>query len=75
MQKLYPVILEELKRRGIMRNGDTVIFDKGYYSYKNYLIGVSRFKIVPLIFPRKDFKINRALDGLSYPLNLFHRKD
>jgi len=57
MQKLYPVILEELKRRGIMRNGDTVIFDKGYYSYKNYLIGVSRFKIVPLIFiPKERFQ-------------------
>ena len=53
-----------------MRNGDTIIFDKGYYCYENYLIGVSRFKIVPLIFPRKDFAINR----LSYPLSPFHRK-
>jgi len=72
--KLYPVILEELKRRRIMRKGDVVMSDKGYYSYDNYLIGVSKFKIVPLVFLRKDFKINRALDGLSYPLNLFHRK-
>ncbi|MCD6467300.1 MAG: transposase [Methanomicrobia archaeon] len=68
--KLYHEILKELKRRRIMRNGDTVIFDKEYYSYNNYLIGISKFKIVPLIFPRKDFIINR----LSYHLNLFHGK-
>jgi len=72
--RLYHEVLGELKRRRVIRNGDTVLFDRGYYSYENYLIGISRFKIVPLIFPRKNFKINRTLDGLSYPLNLFNGK-
>ena len=48
--KIYKEILEELKRRRIARNSDTVAFDKGYYGYKNYVMGISRFKIVPLIF-------------------------
>jgi len=54
-----------------MRKGDIIIMDKGYYSYSNYLVGISRFKIVPLIFPRKDFKIKKALSLLSYPLSSF----
>lgn len=41
-----------------MRNGDAVIFDNGYYSYENYLIEISKFKIVPLVFPKKNFTIN-----------------
>jgi len=52
--KLYEEILEELKRRKIARDRDTIIYDKGYYGYKNYTMGISRFKVIPAIFPRKD---------------------
>jgi hypothetical protein len=54
--KLFDEILGELKRRRIIKNNDIIIFDKGYYSYKNYLIGISKYKIVPLIFPKKKFQ-------------------
>ena len=37
--KLYEEILEELKRRKIARNGDTIIFDRGYSTCKNYANG------------------------------------
>lgn len=47
--KLFYQILKELKKRRIIREGDVVIADKGYYSYKNYLKGITRFRIVPLI--------------------------
>jgi len=48
--------------------------DKGFYAYRNYLVGVNEYRIVPLIFPRSNFKINR-LDGmLSYPLSIFSSK-
>jgi len=39
---------------GANRDGDTIIPDKGYYGYKNYTMGISRFKVIPAIFPRKD---------------------
>ena len=52
--KLYEEILEELKRRRIARDGDTIISDKGYYGYKDYTMGISRFKVILAIFPRKD---------------------
>jgi hypothetical protein len=70
--KIYIEILEELRRRRIMRRGDTIIMDKGYYSYNNYQLGILRYYIVPLIFPKSNFKLKRALNSLSYPLQIFN---
>lgn len=72
--KLFDKVMEELKRRRIARNGDVIITDKGYYSYKNYLKGISRYKVVPLIFPKKNFSLSKVLGLISYPLQIFmHR--
>lgn len=48
-----------------------IIFDKGYYGYKNYVLGISRFKIIPVIFPRNNFKMEKLMGMLSYPLSIF----
>ncbi len=61
--KIFSEVMDELKRRKILRLKDVLIFDRGFYAYRNYLIGVNEYKIVPLIFPRKNFRIER-LDGL-----------
>lgn len=69
--KIFTEILEELRRRRLLRRGDTLIMDKGYYSYQNNQLGVSKFKIVPLIFPKSNFKLKKVLDTLSYPLHVY----
>ena len=59
--KLYEEILEELKRRRIARDADTIISNKGYYGYRNYTMGISRFKVIPAYFQEKiseEFKGN-----------------
>ena len=73
--KIYEEILEELKRRRIARNGDTIILDKGYYGYRNYGLGISRFKVISVIFPRKNFKMGKLMAMLSYPLSIFNRSN
>jgi hypothetical protein len=72
--KLFDEILGELKKRRITRNNDIIIFDKGYYSYNNYLIGISKYRIVPLIFPKDKFNIERLKGLISYPLTIFNPK-
>ena len=73
--KIFQEVMDELKRRRIIRRGDIVIMDKGFYAYRNYLIGVNEYRIVPLIFPCSNFNLSR-LDGmLSYPLSIFDSKD
>ncbi len=72
--KIFPQILNELQRRRILKPGDIVCFDKGYYSYNNYVMGIAKFKIIPIIFPRKNCDYNRLFDMLSYPLQIFDSK-
>jgi len=60
-----------LKRRWLIRFRDSIIMDKGFYAYKNYLIGI-KHGIIPLIIPKKNFRLER-LEGLtSYPLFIFN---
>jgi len=66
--KIFTEIMDHLKRRRIIRKGDTIIFDKGYYSYKNYQIGISKYKIVPLIFSQRKLQITKT----KRPINLYH---
>ena len=72
--RIYPLILEMLKRRKLIRFGDAILMDRGFYAYKNYLIGI-RYGIVPLILPKVNFR-QRRLEGLiSYPLFIFNSKN
>ena len=71
---VYPQILEELHRRRKIRAGDILYFDKGYYSYENYVIGIAKYKIVPVIFPKINCNFNKLFDMLRYPLNIFDSK-
>ena len=50
-----------------------LIFDKGYYGYKNYQLGISKYKIVPFIFPKEKFNRTRLDDILTYPLAVFKK--
>ena len=69
--KIFELIMKELQRKRIICKGDIVIFDKGYYKYENYQIGISLYKIVPLIFPHSNANINRILDRITYPLTSY----
>jgi hypothetical protein len=72
--KIFSEIMENLRKRRIIRKNDIIIFDRGYYSYKNYQIGISKYKIVPLIFPKENFNIQKLKDKLTYPLQVFNDK-
>jgi len=67
--------MEELKRRRVIRIGDIVVCDKGYYSYRNYVQGILRFNIIPVIFAKKTFSVKKLLGKLIYPLSIFGRSD
>ena len=60
-------------KRRIARKVDVILADKGYYGYKT-VMAISRFKVVPLIFPRKNFSLKRLLGMFSYPLEVFFYK-
>jgi hypothetical protein len=71
--ELWEKILQEGKRRRIIRNGDLVLADKGYFKYLHYQAGVTQYKIVPGIFPRKNTPPEKILDQLIYPLTSYRQ--
>jgi len=70
--RIYPLILEMLKRKKLIRFGDAIIIE-GFYAYKNYLIGI-RYSII-LIIPKKNFRFEKLEGLISYPLFIFNSKN
>ncbi|GAA5819269.1 MAG: Pseudogene of transposase [Methanobrevibacter sp. CfCl-M3] len=75
MMLKFDKIMYELKRRRIIRKGDSLYFDKGYFSKQNYEIAINIYKSSPLIFPRGKNVINKVIDYISYPLDCFDMKN
>ena len=72
--KIFDDILEDLLRRRVLRKGDTFVLDRGFYDLMHYVEGIARYGIIPLVFPKKSFKLSRALGRISYPLEVFMLK-
>ena len=73
--KIFDKILEKARKSRVIRQGDIIIFDKGYYSYKNYAKGILKYKIVPFIFPKEKFNPQKLESELNYPLEIFNPKN
>ena len=64
--------MTELIRRKILRKGDFFVLNKGFYAYKHYIDGLLRYGIVPLVFPRKNFKLEKVLNSILLTLDFFN---
>lgn len=72
--KIFDEILQKAIKSRVIQQGDVIIFDKGYYSYKNYVKGILDYKIVPFIFPKEKFNHQKLETELNYPLEVFNPK-
>ena len=66
--KIFDETLKELKRRRIIKPKNILLFDKGYFSYNNYNIGINRYQTICVIFPTSKFNIKKLEEKISYPL-------
>ena len=73
--KIFDEVLKELKRRRLIKPKDILYFDRGYFSYENYKIGINKYKIIPVIFPKEIFNINKFQDQMSYSLMIYKNKN
>ena len=62
MQNFLMKLWKHFKKRWIIQKGDAILFDKGYYSYKNYQLGIGKYKTVPFIFPKNNFNKTKLND-------------
>jgi len=71
--KIFDETLKELKRRRIIKPKNILLFDKGYFSYNNYNIGINRYQTICVIFPTSKFNIKKLEEKISYPLDVFKK--
>ncbi len=72
--KLFDGIVKELMRRRVMRKGDILVLDKGFYAYYHYTDGLVKYGILPLIFPRKNFKLGKVINGIVPTIDFYMDK-
>ena len=71
--KIFDEVLQDLQKRRIIKRKDIILFDRGYYGYKNYQIGINKYRIVPIIFPKESYKEEKLKGQMSYPIEVFSR--
>jgi hypothetical protein len=69
--KIFLEMLEELKKRRIISKKDMVMADRGFISYNNYERGIMDYNIIPLIFPRKNMRLDKIAGCFNYPLEVY----
>ena len=47
--------------------------DLSDYGYKNYQIGINKYRIVPIIFPKESYKEEKLKGQMSYPMEVFSK--
>ena len=60
--KIYKEVLENLKQSRIIRPLDILLFDKGYFSYENYKIGIIEYRIIHKNIFLHVLLINQAIN-------------
>jgi hypothetical protein len=72
--KIFDEIVTELMRRKILSKCDYLVLDKSFYAYRHYIKGLTEYGIVPLIFPRINFKLEKVSDHIQLHLDFFNDK-
>lgn len=73
--KIFDEVLEELKRRRLLKKGQIILFNKGYYSIENYINAINKYHVVTVTFPHHYFKIEKLEAQMSMSLDIFHDKN
>ena len=73
--KIFDDMLNELKKRKILRKKQLILADRGFYSFDNYMIGINKYKIIPLVFPKKKPSLITLIERIINPLEYFKEEN
>jgi len=72
---IFDDMLNELKRRKILKKGQLILADRGFTSLENYLIGINKHEVVPLLFPKKKPSLITLIERIQNPLDYYDQYD
>ena len=67
-------ILPILQRKKIIRKGDCILMDRGYYSYENYKNCIAKISCNSIILTKSKFNKEKLKSMLNYPLHFISCK-
>ena len=67
---LEPIVLKGT-RWVLRRERGSNPSDLSDFAYKNYQIGINKYKIIPVIFPKSIFSIDKLKGQMSYPMEVY----
>jgi hypothetical protein len=65
--------MKELKKRHILHFGQKIYCDRGFTSFNNIFIGINKYKVVPILFLKKNIKIETIISKLEDLLEVFKK--
>jgi hypothetical protein len=72
--KILLSFVDELYKSRRIKSGDIIICDRGFPSKKNYRALINQYLLIPVIYPRKNTNIEKIVNDLTPPLNVFAHK-
>lgn len=68
---LFDDMLNELQRRKILKKWQLILCDRGFKSLKNYLIGINKYNILPLLFLKKKSSLITLFERIQNPIDYY----
>jgi hypothetical protein len=69
--RVFDDMLSELKRRNILKKWQLILCDRGFQSLENYLTGINKYKIIPLLFPKKKPSLITLIERIQNPIDYY----
>ena len=66
-------MMAELKKRRLLHFGQKIYCDRGFTSFKNIFIGINKYKVLPILFLKKNIPIKTIIKKLNDPLSIFKK--
>jgi hypothetical protein len=68
---IFDDMLNELKKRRVLKKWQLILCDRGFQSLENYLIGINRYNVVPLLFPKKKPSLITLFERIQNPIDYY----
>jgi hypothetical protein len=71
--KIFDEMMAELKKRRLLHFGQKIYCDRGFTSFNNIFIGINKYKVLPILFLKKNIPIETIKRKLNDPLSVFKK--
>jgi hypothetical protein len=72
-EKIFDEMMKELKKRHILHFSQKIYCDRGFTSFNNIFIGINKYKVISILFLKKNINIETIISKLEDLLEVFKK--